>query len=229
MLTRTFLFELRGVSDGHHRTASAEMTARTLPPGRGRGANVRADAQRNRAAIIAATARVLRDDPDASIADIANGAGVGRMTLYGHFKTRAELIEAALVDALERGDQVLREVDLDGDPADALARLIDTSWSLVDQSRALLAAAQKELPATRIRRLHEKAEARVRRLLQRGQREGAFRTDLPVSWLLATAHVIMHTAADEIAAGRLSPDNASRYIRSTLLPAFAPQPDTAQP
>lgn len=189
---------------------------------RRRGANVRADAQRNRAAIVRATVECLGNDSDASVADIAAAAGVGRMTLYGHFKTRADLVEAALLDALDRGDEILSRLDLGGDPRRAFDALIESSWMLVDQSRALLTAAQKELPPARIRELHEKAEAHVRGLLERGQHEGAFRNDLPVSWLLATTHVVMHGAADEIAAGRLTPEEAPRYIRATLQAAFAP-------
>ncbi|WP_027940572.1 TetR/AcrR family transcriptional regulator [Amycolatopsis taiwanensis] len=191
-------------------------------PARGRrAANVRADAQRNRAAILQATVDTLRKDPDASVAQIAAEAGVGRMTLYGHFPTRPELIEAALIDSLDRGDAVLRDVDLEGDVREAFSRLITVSWVLVDQSRALLAAAQKELPPGRIRELHEKAEATHRDLLERGQREGAFRTDLPVSWLLTTTHVVIHGAADEIAAGRLTSEDAPRFIDTTLQAAFA--------
>lgn len=188
----------------------------------GRPANQRADAQRNRIAILAATPVALRKNPDASVAGIAAEAGVGRMTLYGHFKTRAELIEAAVIESLECGDAVLSEVPLDGDPNQAFARLIESSWNLVDQSRALLAAAQKELSASRIRELHQKAEARMRDLLERGQREGAFRNDLPVSWLLATTHTVMNAAAEEITAGRIDPKDAAHYINAVLQPAFAP-------
>ncbi|MEY7972584.1 TetR/AcrR family transcriptional regulator [Saccharomonospora xinjiangensis] len=186
-----------------------------------RAANLRADAQRNRAAILRAAADTLRKNPDASMAQIASEAGVGRMTLYGHFRTRPELIEAALIDSLDRGEAVLADVDLGGDAREAFSRLIASSWLLVDEAGALLAAAQKELAPARIRELHRKAEARVRDLLERGQREGAFRTDLPVSWLLATTHVVMHGAADEVAAGRLTPEEAPRFIDATLQAAFA--------
>jgi len=199
----------------------------TTTGGRGRGSatgsravNQRADAQRNRAKILAATVTAIRKNPDASVADIAAEAGVGRMTLYGHFQTRAALIEAALVESLERGEEVLREVPLDGDAREAFARLVASSWVLVDQSQALLAAAQKELPAARIRELHESAEARMRGLLLRGQREGAFRADLPVSWLLTTTHVVMNGAAEELRTGRLDPDDAPWFIDAILLPAF---------
>ena len=109
--------------------------------------------------------------------------------------------------------------------------LVDTSGTVdvAAERRRLekdLAAAQKELPAARIRELHEKAEARMRTLLERGQREGAFRADLPVSWLLATTHVVMNGAAEEVRAGRLDAEDAPWFIDAILLPAFA---NTAPP
>lgn len=185
-----------------------------------RAANQRADAQRNRAKILAAAVTAIRKDPDASVADIADEAGVGRMTLYGHFQNRAELIDAALVESIERGEEVLSEVPLEGDAREVFRRLVASSWVLIDQSRALLAAAQKELPAVRIREMHEKAEARMRNLLLRGQREGSFRRDLPVTWLLTTTHVVMNGAAEEVRVGRLDPDDAPWFIETILLPAF---------
>lgn len=197
--------------------------------GGGRAANQRADAQRNRARILAATATAICKNPDASVGDIAAEAGMGRVTVYGHFPTRAELIEAALVDSLERGEDVLSGVPLDGDPGEAFRRLVSSSWVLVDRSRALLAAAQKELPASRIREMHEKAESRMHGLLERGHAEGAFRTDLPVSWLLTTTHVVMNGAAEEVRAGRLDPEDASWFIEAILLPAFTHDAHPEQP
>lgn len=86
----------------------------------GRLVNQRADAPRNQIAALAATPAALRKNPDASVADIAAAAGVGWMTLYGHFRTRAELIEAVAVESLDRGDVLLSEVRLDGEPGHAL-------------------------------------------------------------------------------------------------------------
>lgn len=185
-----------------------------------RAANLRADAQRNRAKILAAVVTAISKDPEASVARIATEAGVGRMTLYGHFRTRSELIEAALVDTLERGDEVLRELQLEGDTREALQQLIASSWALIDRSRALLTAAQKELPAARIRELHDKAEARMGALLKRGQIDGALRADLPVSWLLSVTYAVMNGAAEEVRAGRLDAQDAPVSIEAILLPAF---------
>lgn len=183
----------------------------------------RVDAVRNREAIVAATVRALRADPDASVTQIAQTAGVGRVTLYGHFSTRAELVDAALADVLSRGNHVLEGLDLGGDPREAFGRLVASSWALLDESRSLWAAAQRELPQGRVRDLHEDFEGRVRRLLERGQHEGAFRDDLPVGWLLASMHALMHGAAEEVAAGRIEPDSAGPLLQATLLAAYAPQ------
>jgi AcrR family transcriptional regulator len=164
----------------------------------------------------------LSRNPDASVSEIAKAAGVGRVTVYGHFPNRADLVEAALTRAIDDGHAALDAVDLTGDPREALARLIDSSWQLVNQSRSLLTAAQDVLPPSKIRDLHAGPVKRVERLVERGRTEGPFRTDLPISWLVSVMHSVMHSAADEITAGRLTPDKAAAYITATVLPAFSP-------
>lgn len=180
----------------------------------------RADARRNIAAILDAALACLSRDPDASIGDIARTAGVGRVTLYGHFPTRAELVDAVFARTLAEADEALRAVDLTGDPRAALARLVASSWQIVNRHRTLLQAAQRTIGPTRIREQHETPHQRVQALIKRGRREGVFRTDLPTTWLVATFHNVLHGAADEIAAGRLNEKAAGRTIVATLLAAF---------
>ncbi|WP_405609894.1 TetR/AcrR family transcriptional regulator [Streptomyces sp. NBC_01508] len=191
------------------------MASSPPPPAR------RADAQRNIDAILDAAVDCLARRPDTTLAEIAKAAGVGRVTLYGHFASRADLVDAAMARVLEHGDAVLEPLDLDGDPREALERLVATSWRLIQQSRSLLVAAQKELSAARIRDLHAGPAERAERLLARGRAEGVFRSDLPTSWLVATLHSVLHGAADEINAGRLKPEDAARTVSLTILAAFA--------
>jgi TetR/AcrR family transcriptional regulator, mexCD-oprJ operon repressor len=180
----------------------------------------RADAQRNIAAILDAATECLSRDPAASTSEIAKAAGVGRVTLYGHFPSRLDLVDATFKHAIEVGEGALGRVDLSGDPREALARLIDSSWHVVDRFRSLLVSAQAALPPGRVRELHADPMARVERLIQRGRKEGVFRTDLPTAWLVSVMHNVMHGAADEINAGRLTPDKAPGYITATILAAF---------
>lgn len=181
----------------------------------------RADARRNRELIVSAALDTLRLEPDASMGQIARNAGVGRATLYGHFKSRAELVDAALSDVLARGDAALSELDLDGDPRQAFEALVAASWVLLDESRALLKAAQDELPPERIRDLHANLEGRVVDLIERGRDEGSFRTDMPSAWHVAAMHALLQAAASEIGAGRLSSGDAPVLLTRTLLAAFS--------
>ncbi|WP_369275777.1 TetR/AcrR family transcriptional regulator [Streptomyces sp. R11] len=188
----------------------------------------RADALRSIDAIVQAAAECLGSNPEANLSEIARAAGVGRVTLYAHFSSRAEVVDAAMSRAIDRGNEVLDTVDLTGDPLLALARYIEAGWHLVDQARALLAAAQRELPAGRIRELHAGPAARVETLVARGRAEGAFRTDLPIAWMVNVLHTVMHSATEEIRAGRLTPDHAADHITATVLAAFTP-PGTPVP
>ena len=134
----------------------------------------RADARRNVTAILDAAVLCLTRNPDASIADIAEAAGVGRVPVYGHFKTRPDLVEAVLVRTVAEADAVLDATDTTGDPSDALVPLVDASWQIVNQSRSVLRAAQRELPAERIRGVQDRILRRVQILIERGRRSGAF-------------------------------------------------------
>ncbi|MEV0899953.1 helix-turn-helix domain-containing protein [Actinoplanes sp. NPDC049802] len=176
----------------------------------------RADAERSITRIVAAARDCLSRDPDATVDDIAKAAGVGRMTVYGHFRTRPELVEAALVEALRAGERMLGGVDLTGDARQAMSRLLASSWALVAESAALLTAAQRVLPEGRLRELHTGAADRVEQLIRRGQAVRAFRSDLPVTWLVNAVQYILHGAAEEIRRGRLDPADASRVVTATV-------------
>ncbi len=185
----------------------------------------RADARRNIAAILDAATDCLARDPEVSLAGIAAAAGVGRVTLYGHFKTRADLVDAVLARTVQQADTILDATDITGDPAGALARLVASSWQIVHQFRNILLAAQRELPAERIRGVHAPSLHRVQSLLQRGQRAGTFRRVQPEQCLITTAFSLMHAAAEDAAAGRVKADDAAGLITATLLAAFTPPPE----
>jgi AcrR family transcriptional regulator len=181
----------------------------------------RADAERSIAAILDAGLVCFSRNPDASVAEVAQAAGVGRVTLYGHFPSRQALMDAVFAHALANANAVLDAETIDHGPApEALSRLIHSSWPILAQHRGLLAAAQRDLPPARIRQHHDQAMARVERLIARGQDEGDFRTDLPRPWLVATFYSLMHAAAEEVDAGRLDPAQAGGALATTILAAL---------
>ncbi len=191
-----------------------------MPPNTPAPRAQRADAQRNAATILDTALECLARDPEMTIAEIATAAGVGRITLYGHYKTRAELVDAVLVTTIERANEALDATDTTGDPSQALSRLVASSWQIVHQFRNILIAAQRELPAERVRGVHDRILRRVQTLIERGQRSGDFRTDLPRQWLITTAFSLMHAAAEDVVAGRIKAADAAGLISDTLLAAF---------
>ncbi|YCK39017.1 TetR/AcrR family transcriptional regulator [Actinomadura sp. ATCC 39365] len=186
----------------------------------------RADAERNIAAILEAGTRLLSDDPGASVAEIAKAAGVGRVTLYGHFPSREALVDAVLDHTVGLADAVLEDEALDTAPApEAMAGLLHSSWEILDRHRRLFVAADRVLPTERIREHHDRPLRRVERLIARGQDDGDFRTDLPLEWLVTTFFAIIHSAAQEREAGRLAAEEVEPVLIRTMLSLLtAPSP-----
>ncbi|MEV6157104.1 TetR family transcriptional regulator [Nonomuraea sp. NPDC052129] len=190
----------------------AKTAARQPVPAR------RADAERNIAAILQAGTRLLSADPTASVADIAKAAGVGRVTLYGHFPSREALVDAVLDHAVGVAEAVLADDSIDTEPApEAMAKLLRSSWEILDRHRRLFLAADRTLATEQIRKHHDRPLQRVERLIARGQRAGDFRTDLPLAWLVTTFFSIIHTAAQERETGRLAAEEVEPVLIKTML------------
>jgi len=181
----------------------------------------RADAERNVEAILEAAAELLAERPNVSMAEVARAAGVVRATLYTHFPSRRELIEAAVDRAVAQAEAQMDEAAIDdGPPSEALERMIDASWSVLDRHRALADTARETIGHAELQDRHWPLMDRVRSLIERGQVAGDFRDDLPAEWLVATIFGLIHTARDEANAGRLAPENASAVLKSTISAAL---------
>jgi TetR/AcrR family transcriptional regulator, mexCD-oprJ operon repressor len=187
----------------------------------------RADARQNAEKIVQAAVVCLGRSAEASMNDIAQEAGVGRVTLYGHFPSREALVEAAMIRLLTQGDDVLEAVDLSGDPRDGLRALMESGWLLLAQAASVLQAAQTALPPGRVQQLHAKPEQRVHDLIRRGQAEGVFRGDFTADLLAGVLHHVLHGAATDVATGRLAAPDAPRLVAEMALAVCGNPPATS--
>jgi AcrR family transcriptional regulator len=183
----------------------------------------RADARRNIEAIIDAATTLLAVNPDARVQDIAKAAGVGRVTLYGHFDSRTALITEVATRAIAHTEEALRDVDTDGDPRDAMVRLLAATWHLTHRFGGIVIAAGQVLPPDEMRSAHEGLATRVRALLGRGRDAGRFRADMPVEWQISTIQAVMHAASAAVHRGEITAEEASRLVSDTVLAALTPQ------
>lgn len=182
------------------------MTAPVKADGR------RAVAGRNREAILEAAIHVLAAQPDAGVAEVAAAAGVGRATIYRHFPSREELIDALREHARDEARERLAAVDVDeGDPVEALERMVRAMLALGERYRVIFP------PDQRNERRSEVLLQPLGRLIARAQAEGVIDPELPRAWVVASLRALLRGAVGEIEARRLARDAAAQRIVRTLV------------
>ena len=140
---------------------------------------MRADARDNRARILTAAEEVFGRSPGASTDDVAKLADVGIATVFRHFPTKVELLEAVLTLRLERLRD--RAVELAG-AADAGEAFFGFFSQVVSEAASKLAIADALSAAgTAVGEDAKNAGTGMRQafdqLLTRAQQSGAVRAD----------------------------------------------------
>jgi AcrR family transcriptional regulator len=173
----------------------------------------RAVGDRNHEAILEAAVGVLAAQPEAGVAEIAAAAGVGRATVYRHFATREDLIDALRLHAGEEARRRFADARVDeGDPIDALERLVAAMLALGDRYRVIFPQDQQARP-----RRSEVLLKPLTRLIARAQAEGAIDPEVPPAWVIASLRALLRTAVGEIEARRLARDAAAARVVRTLV------------
>lgn len=151
------------------------------------GASRRADAVRNRTAILQA-ARQLVSEQGAEVAmgEIARAAGVAVGTLYRHFPNKADLLAAVVseyVEALADDAQSAWERVEEGrsDAAQELLDFLERALEMIARSHAAKAVAQALGAEVEYTELETRATEALGRLIEQGRASGRLRADLTVS------------------------------------------------
>jgi hypothetical protein len=75
-----------------------------------------------------------------------------------------------------------------------------------------------------LRHRHGPALAVLEPLIERGQRDGAFRADVPAAWHLSTILALIHAASGELGAGRLPSEHVESALVESVLGAVSAAP-----
>ncbi|NUR31759.1 MAG: TetR/AcrR family transcriptional regulator [Catenulispora sp.] len=178
----------------------------------------RADAERSIEAILDTATRAVLAGEEITMSAVARAAGVSRVTLYAHFATREALIEAVLSRALDGvRSELAPTVTADGTAAEIMTRLLRTSWPRLHEHRNLFTVASAVLGPDRLRRLHEPVFALVEQLVRQGRRDGTIRSDLPVAWLVSATYALLHLAAEQQSAGKLTEAAAGDVVTASIM------------
>ena len=153
----------------------------------------RADAQRNRERILeVAKEAFARHGANASLDDIAKQAGVGPGTLYRHFPTREELLQAVYRAELEKLAEAEQKFSQTMAPTDALRAWLVLFVDAI-AAKQLIAPALNTLlgdPKKVFEASYAKMHQAIRALVKRGVKSGDIRKDLdPIDLLRALVGV----------------------------------------
>ena len=146
-----------------------------------------------------------------------------RATIYVHFPTRVDLLDAVMEYAVGQVAEATRSAEpARGEPAEALARVLRATWRQLAQFHALLALNTARLSAEELHRRHLPVLDQLEPLIERGQKQGVFRSDLPVAWHLAVVRAIVHAASAAVQGGRIDEAGVESAMVSTALAAISP-------
>ncbi|MCW2912154.1 MAG: TetR family transcriptional regulator [Actinomycetia bacterium] len=195
------------------------MTGTSPPNG------LRSDAVRNRRLLLdAAAAELAEHGMDASIAQIAARAGIGKGTVFRHFATKEQLVAAILQDKLDELAATGTSLLDCADPASALLHFMTAGVELHAHDRSFCQAATGTTRSDpTIRAASDRLSKVAQALTDRARQQGAVRDDI-------TGHdiVLLIGAACQAAApvGDAAPDLWRRY---TSLIFDGLRPEAAHP
>ena len=158
----------------------------------------------------------------ASMAEIADAAGVSRATLYRYFPSRDALLrglaEAASAELRER----IADAELETIPVpEAIARL--TRGFVFTGSKYVALTHSGHKPPDSGQTQQDLAEP-VHRLFRRGIADGTLRSDLPPELLVQIFSGLLETAIRVSGPGGIGAEKASAAVISVFLDGSRPQP-----
>jgi AcrR family transcriptional regulator len=176
--------------------------------------SLRSDARRNRERLVASARELFATaGVEVSVEEITHHAGLGMGTLYRHFPTKDDLIDAVLEDAFAEIVRLAERAAAEQDAWIGLTGFLEQMLALHAQNRGI-----KDVLATRghgAQRAAMRARVRplVRTLVERAQEQGALRKDFSpedLPFVFWTADRVIETTV------KVAPDYWRRYLAFLL-------------
>jgi AcrR family transcriptional regulator len=187
---------------------------------------LRADAERSVRAILEAAERVLAEDAGASMEQIAEAAGLTRITVHRRFANRQALLEALSVSAMQQLLDAIEEARPNSAPAlVAMYRVtanvlqVKSAWRFTLTHNSSLSEAAAALWAD--------IDAHTVELLARAQREGLLAQATDLDWMRQVYYALMSEALNrpgtEQDSAAQDPDDMAALVIDTLLHGGGPR------
>ena len=176
---------------------------------------LRSDARRNRERLVTSARELFASaGVDVSVEEITQHAGLGMGTLYRHFPTKDELIDAVLEDTFA---EIVRLAEASATAEDAwigFTTFLEQAVQLHARYRGVKdMLGSREQGARRAEKMRARVRPLLRQIVERAQEDGALRADFTVEDLplvFWSAARVIETTAD------VAPDAWRRYLAFVL-------------
>lgn len=139
---------------------------------------------KSRNALMDAGMALLIQNPEASLSDIAQYAGVGRATLYRQFETRDELLVCIAKNCLQKFEEVTDPIESLATSALDAVRLMFELLLPLEAEMSFLMKFETMLPESEdIQHIWQEQQTEIQELLQACQQEKSIDPTLPIAWL----------------------------------------------
>jgi AcrR family transcriptional regulator len=186
--------------------------------------NLRRDAARNRAKLLAAGREVFAEQgPDASLEEVARRAGVGIGTLYRHFPSREALAEEIFAEHIDEVVSAAEAAVAEEEAWTGLGRFLEHVLDLQARNLPLRGLFLRHSGGDRAAERRRVILPLLDRVIERGKQQGVLRDDLAVgdlSLALWSFSPVLEATAD------VAPDVWRRHLRILL---DGMRPDAATP
>ena len=140
---------------------------------------LRSDARRNRERLVASARELLASEGlDVSVEEITRHAGLGMGTLYRHFPTKEDLIDAVLEDAFGELVGAAEEAAASEDAWAGFTSFLDRVLALHATNRGLKdMLSNREHGRERAQKMRARIRPLLRTMIERAQAQGTLRSD----------------------------------------------------
>jgi AcrR family transcriptional regulator len=174
-----------------------------------------------RRSLLDVAAEVLVADPSASLAQVAEAAGIGRTTLHKQYATREDLLRAVGHRVIDLWEQVAETASAD-DPDGGLRAAVEAMIPIGPQLAFLWRTPSFDHDQDMETRWNAFTQQTLA-ILKRAQDRGVISAAVPDWWLLSTFHSVIYIASERVQLGHLARLDAPGLALSTLLHGIAPQ------
>lgn len=179
--------------------------------------------QKSREAIVEAAITRLLANPEASVSEIALAAGVGRATLYRHFETRQDLINALTLLCLDETDQALQPIVAAGlTGLDAIVASIQVIMPMAARFRFLMSLADSDTLDRTVKLAYQRQLDELTTYVEQGKADGAITAALPTAWVVASYDAQLNAAWSLVQFGQLTEAEATSAFISSFRASLMP-------